>query len=388
MGWLGLCLLRIDSENGRKVPVNRGGSVQGTGRRRCVGRDALDSGYRNIRHHGSFEARMSRPQRSVAAVLTLFFLAPFVAEFLLGDFSISMLWLLLLFAPMYGGGAVLIREAARRTGRGWPTMLLLATAYMLIEEGFTTQSLFNPNYLHMHFLRYAWIPALGIGAWWTMLMFNVHVFWSMGVSIALVEGLFPSRERTPWLGRVGTGVVVALFLLGAAIGVVIGLHQSPFRASHTQFAVTALLCAVLIGAAFAVTRPGEKRGTLPVPSPWAVGAIVFVLGAVVFLAFPPLGWAAVAIMAGADLFFLLCLWGLSHRCDWTPLHTLSVAAGGAVLYGVHAFLGHPVVPSRPWVVLLSHVVFLGLAIAVVVLAVRRTRAWMSAERESAAAVQA
>ncbi|HEX3985832.1 MAG TPA: hypothetical protein VHX13_04400 [Acidobacteriaceae bacterium] len=331
---------------------------------------------------------MSRTQRSVIAAVTLFFVAPLVAEFLLGDFSIAMLALVLLFAPMYGGGAVLIREAARRRGRGWPTMLLLAAAYALIEEGFSTQSLFNPNYLHMHFLRYAWVPALGIGGWWTMLMLNVHVFWSMGVSIALVEGLFPSRARTPWLGRVGTSVIAALFLAGVVAGVAMSLHQSRFHASATQFAVTAVLSLLLIGAAFAVPRSAEGRGSLPVPSPWMLGGGVFVLAAVAFLTPPLLGWPAVAIMAGVDLFFLVCLWGLSRRVAWTPLHTLSVGAGGAVFYGVHALVGHPVIPSPLWVVRLGNAVFLALTVAVIVIGVRRTRAWITAERSSDMTVRA
>jgi len=317
-------------------------------------------------------------QRSIAAAVTLFFVAPLVAEFLLGDFSITMLGLLLLFAPMYGGGAVLIRETARRSGRGWPSMLLLAAAYTLIEEGFTTQSLFNPNYLHMHFLRYAWIPALGMGAWWTLLMFNVHVFWSMGVSIALVEGLFPARARTPWLGSVGTGVFAALFLLGVAAGVVMGLRMNRFRASPTQFSITAVACVLLIGAAFAIPRPAAPRGSLPVPPPWAIGAAAFVLGAFVFFAPPMLNWGAVIIMAIADLLFLVFLWGLSRRHDWTPLHTLSIGAGGALFYGVHAFFGHPVIPSPLWIVRAGNAVFLALTIAAIVLAARRTRRAMLA----------
>jgi hypothetical protein len=32
-------------------------------------------------------------------------------------------------APLTAGGALLIREVARRTNRGWPTMLLLALAF-------------------------------------------------------------------------------------------------------------------------------------------------------------------------------------------------------------------------------------------------------------------
>ena len=136
---------------------------------------------------------MPKPYRSIAAAITLFFLAPIVAEFLLGDFPATWLPLLIILAPMYGGGALLIRELTRRTGRGWPTILLLGCAYAIIEEAFTTQTLFNPDIygLHAHLLSHAWIPSLGIGAWWTLFMLNVHSFWSIGVSIALAEGLFP-----------------------------------------------------------------------------------------------------------------------------------------------------------------------------------------------------
>src|SRR5580704_16660015 len=132
-----------------------------------------------------------KPYRSIPAAVTLFFLAPIVAEFLLGDFPATSLPLLIIIAPMYGGGALLIRELTRRAGRGWPTILLLGAAYAIVEEAFTTQSLFNPHYLGMHLLTHAWIPSLGISAWWTLFMLNVHPFWSIGVSVALAEGLFP-----------------------------------------------------------------------------------------------------------------------------------------------------------------------------------------------------
>lgn len=51
-----------------------------------------------------------------------------MAEYLRGDLPLKMLPALIVLAPAYGGGAILIREAARRTGRGWPTMLLLGTS--------------------------------------------------------------------------------------------------------------------------------------------------------------------------------------------------------------------------------------------------------------------
>src|SRR5579862_8837039 len=98
-------------------------------------------------------------RRSVSAAITLFFVAPFVAEYLLGDLSLKLLPALIVMAPMYGGGALLIREFVRRKGRGWPTILCLGAAYALFEEGLVTQSLFNSDYLklHLHFLQPAHI---------------------------------------------------------------------------------------------------------------------------------------------------------------------------------------------------------------------------------------
>jgi hypothetical protein len=331
------------------------------------------------------EGSMSGDKRCLAAAITLFFVSPLVAEYLLGDFSIAWLPLLLLMAPMYGGGALLIREVTRRSGRGWPTMLLLSAAYALIEEGFATQSLFNPNFLAFHFLRYAWIPALGIGAWWTMLALNVHVFWSMGASIALVEGLFPSRARTPWLGRLGFGVATALFAAGVASNTAVSLRQYHFHASVMQFAVTALLCVVSIAAAFLLPKPAPREQPGWAPSPWIAGAVAFVLGAAFLFTPPQLNWGAFAWIVAIDLFFLVALGVVSRRRAWTPLHTLSLAAGAAVFYGVHAFTGKPVIPSPEWVTRSGNAIFLGLAIGLIVIAARRTRSWMAAEPKPVAA---
>lgn len=322
---------------------------------------------------------MAYPQRSLEASLTLFVLAPLVAEYLLGDLPITLVAALPTLALMYGGGALLIRELARRTGRGWPTMLLLGCAYALIEEGFSTQTLFNPSSYGMHLLRFAWIPSLGIGAWWTMLMLNVHPFWSMGVSIALAEGLFPARARTPWLGKIGTAVVALLYLAGVFANGAYAYHQSHFRASSTQFAVTALLCALLGMAAFLLPSRAGQATEGRVPSPWLTGGAAFLLGGVVFFAPPMWNWGAVAIMLAADLVFLISLWAMARRSGWTPLHTLSLGAGGAIFYGLHAFTGKTLVHCPLWIMRSGNVLFLFLAILVIAIAVRGTRSALRAK---------
>jgi hypothetical protein len=323
---------------------------------------------------------MTRSQRSIPAAIALIFTAPLVAEYLLGDLPIKLLIALVALAPMYGGGALLIRELVRRTGRGWPSILLLGAAYTLIEEGFTTQSLFNPDYLkmHMHLLDHAWIPALHIGAWWTLFMFNLHTFWSISVSIALVEALFPSRAEQPWLGRIGDSVVALLFLIGCAAGTGITLRGDRFVASPMQFLCAGLACVALIIAAFLIPARRQRIAPGPAPSPWLTGAVAFVLGFCVLIDPPGWNWGAVALMLAIDVVFLAMVFVLSRHAAWTPLHILSLAAGGALAYGTHAFLQPPVAGGSNLVVArIGNVIFLAAAVAVIVAGARRTARFVS-----------
>lgn len=317
------------------------------------------------------------PERSnPRAAITLFFVAPFVAEYLLGDLGLKLLPVIFLMAPMYGGGAILIRETARRTGRGWPTMLMLGMAYALLEEGLVTQSLFNPNYLGFHFLVIAAVPALGISAWWTLLMLNLHTFWSMGVSIALVEGLFPSPTQRPWLRRTGTTIVAILFVLGVAAGWHMNYRQNHgFTAGAAKLASAAILCLLLVVAAFLLprrSRPSTDAAT--VPSPWIAGLIVFVLGFLFELVPPRLGWGAVALQLAIDAIFLAFLAVFARRARWSPLHTCSVAAAGALIYGIHAFLQPPLAGGSGTVAVAGHIIFLAIALALIAIGARRSAA--------------
>jgi hypothetical protein len=332
---------------------------------------------------------MTRPQRGISAAIALFFTAPLVAEYLLGDLPLKLLGALIALAPMYGGGALLIRELVRRTGRGWASILVLGAAYALIEEAFTTQSLFNPDYLHLHghFLTHAWIPFLHIGGWWTLFMLNLHAFWSISVSIALVEGLFPAQADRPWLGRIGDSVVALLFLAGCAAGTAITLRGDRFVAQPAQFLYAGIGCLVLIVVAFVLPRCQRRTATGTAPSPWITGTFALVLGLGVLLTPPVWNWGAFALMLAIDLVFLLLVRVFSRRAAWTPLHTLSLAAGGALAYGVHAFLQPPVVGGSSIVAArIGNAVFLGAAVEVILIGVRRTSRQLCQSREPAAAV--
>jgi len=203
---------------------------------------------------------------------------------------------------MYGGGALLVREAVRRKGYGWPSILVLGLVFAIFEEAFTTQSLFNPNYLglNLHLLQPAYIPAIGMGAWWTIYVLTLHTVWSISTSIALTEALFPGRATTPWLGRPGLAATVLLFALGAMVMTKITLRGDHFVDPLHQFVSTALVCVLLTVLAFRLPKDSSARASGGVPSPWIMGVVALAAGSAFMLVPPawdgspwPLTWALI-----------------------------------------------------------------------------------------------
>jgi hypothetical protein len=320
----------------------------------------------------------TKKKKGIWPAIGLFFLAPLLAEFLLGDLPITLLSALIVLAPAYGGGALLIREVVRRAGRGWPTIVILALTYGVVEEAFTTQTLFNPNYLHLnlHLLQSAYIPALGIGGWWTVFVLTLHTAWSISTSIALVEAAVPDRAGVPWLGTTGLIVTSVLYLLGLVSNTAIGLRQDHFMATDGQFAAAGSVCILLVLLAFLHPRR-PVAVSARVPNPWLVGALALAAGSAVLVIPPRWNWGAAAAVLGVDLGMagLVLLW--SRRTGWDMRHKLALAGGAALAYAWHAFLGKPVVGnSSVLVVGIGHAVFALGAIAVIGFAARRTKAWV------------
>ena len=312
----------------------------------------------------------------VLPAIGLFFLAPLVAEFLLGDFPITMIAIVLILAPLYGGGAVLIREIARRTGRGWPTILTLALAYGILEEAFTTQTLFNPNYLglHLHLLDHAFIPALGIGGWWTIFVLTLHTVWSISVPIALVESLVPARAERPWLGRIGLGAVSVLFALAAVAMTLNAIRQdrNHFVASHAQFLTAGFLCLTIAAAAFFLpVRIATKRSGKPA-SPWICGALVLAAGSIFLIVPPAWGWGAVAVFVPLDLAVGAAVVAWSGMKGWNQQHILALAGGAALAYAWHAFLQKPVMGRADAVTRIGNAILALATILLLAIAARKT----------------
>ncbi|MDX6278635.1 MAG: hypothetical protein QOJ72_2763, partial [Nocardioidaceae bacterium] len=94
-----------------------------------------------------------------------------------------------------------------RLGRGWPTILLLATAFGLIEAGLVDQSLFAPDYREIPYWSSmrepTFLPWFGTSAYMALTFVAGHVFGSIAAPIALAESWWPARKNEPWLGVPG-----------------------------------------------------------------------------------------------------------------------------------------------------------------------------------------
>ncbi|KUL40504.1 hypothetical protein [Actinoplanes awajinensis] len=313
--------------------------------------------------------------RRSAPAIGLFFLAPLVAEFLLGNLPITFLPAVVALAPLYGGGALLIREVTRRLGLGWPNILILALAYAVLEEGLTTQSLFNPDYADAHLLVDGYLPALGIAVPWTLYVLGLHTFWSVSASILMMEAVAGERRTTPWLGRTGLIVTGVLFALGIAISTAITMQQWPYTATAGQFTATAIILALLIAAGLLIKiKIKPRQGTAP--SALTVLIATLVAGAVfqglTVVSLPTWIGTAVWVLDVVVFLTLVALW--SGREGWTDLHYLAIGAGALLTYAWHSFVETPTGGAALAIDLTGNALFTAAALTLIWFAHRRLTA--------------
>jgi uncharacterized membrane protein len=149
------------------------------------------------------------------ALFSLIFLAATLAEFLTTSTYVpTAITHPVGFAQLvglYGGGALLIREATVRWSRRWGSVLLLGGAYAVGEEGFGTKSFVDPtggplrNQLHSHWIGTNWVDLAGFTLF--------HAVVSMMIPILLIELIFPATKGRRLLWNVGVAVSVAAFRL-------------------------------------------------------------------------------------------------------------------------------------------------------------------------------
>jgi hypothetical protein len=134
-------------------------------------------------------------------------LSPTIAEILSGSTPLTLLFFSPLFflidfaglVLLYGGGALLIREAAVRWRKGWASVLLLGAAYGIVEEGLAVHTFFapggNPVGALGSFGRFD-----GVNVLWAVGLIVFHATISIALPILLVELAYPRTKGRPFLG--------------------------------------------------------------------------------------------------------------------------------------------------------------------------------------------
>jgi hypothetical protein len=204
-------------------------------------------------------------------VLLLLLLTPGIPEYLTGSSSATLLFvspaLFALFfvvnAALYTSGALLIREAVVRWGRGWGSVLLLGAAYGIAEEGLMVHTFFqtsgNPVDLlgsYGHLWGVNWLWALGLTAF--------HAVYSIALPILLVGLVYPETKGRPLVGN--RGLALASVALVADVGLLGWL--APSRPSFLLATVFLAAIGLLIAAAHRLPgdalrpRPGRTLGRL------------------------------------------------------------------------------------------------------------------------------
>jgi hypothetical protein len=247
------------------------------------------------------------------------------------------------FAMLYGCPALLIRELARQTGRGWPAMLLLSAAAGLLQAGVIDQSLFSDSYGDVkgweESLRATYIAPLGLGGYMLQGFVLGHVIYSFCAPLALAEAMRPGIAHRPWLGRRGITIALVLWLLVAAL-ICADTLGSEAHATLPEVAATLAVIVALVAGALRVGR-GERPAHARTPRVRTVLVVSFI-AASAHAAVPEtwLGAGLAVLVAGAGGWLLV---RAARGEGWGLAHVAAVATGVLLSRGALAFLYYPVV---------------------------------------------
>lgn len=303
-----------------------------------------------------------------APVLALMALAPWAAECSWGGSTLEgFLPVVIVLAPLYGGAAVLIREVARRTGGGWPAIVLLAAAFGVLQAGLVDQSLFNPGYLEdtefaalAHAADATRLPVLGFSVQQAFDYVGNHIALSICAPIAIVESFVDaSRRHRPWLGGRGIAVVAVVYLLGSVFIFLDDEGRKGFLAGSPQLLFAGSAVLALVGAAI---LPRFRRSPAPgdAPGPLRVGLVA--VGAHL-AALVATGWLSIAVRTVAIVLAVTVIVAWSRRAGWGQRHVLAGWSAGLLVVAAQAYTVPNYEPASPTAALVGDI-----AISVVVLA--------------------
>jgi hypothetical protein len=264
--------------------------------------------------------------RRLSPAWFLFLFAPLTAEYVSGSSPYLNPFVYLANLLLYGAGAILIRELRVRWDKGWLAVFILATAYMVAEEGLMLNTLFDP-------LRNTSGRWMGVNWVWTAGMFVIHTLVGIFVPILTAEAIYSERARESWITpRAFWSLLVAFAANVFGLGRLIAPYNRP--------GITAYLVELaFIGGCLWLSR------IVPEPRPVPTGAIrprsflslflraligmaiTMVIGfAAPTIAIPPLAQATIILATYAAFLELLRRSG-TFQTGLDPLSKFTLAAG-------------------------------------------------------------
>ncbi|PRY55024.1 hypothetical protein [Glycomyces artemisiae] len=279
--------------------------------------------------------------------LGLALLAPVCAELLSGyddttGHPVVLVFMVLVGAALYGAPALLIRETARRTGLGWPGVLLLAAALGIVQAGIIDQSLFSTDYRGIDYWAAMTEPtridALGISAITMLTFVGGHMAWSFTAPIAIVEAIHTRGPQRPWLRAPGLAVTAIVYLAAAYFVLRDHYANETDHASPAQLTGAAACAAALIALAFLLRRNPVRRPRR-VPPAWALvpASAAAIIASTVSYSWTGFALAAVLLGGGA---VAIVFW--SRSMAWTPRHAVALASGALYAVVLPSFITDPI----------------------------------------------
>jgi hypothetical protein len=282
-------------------------------------------------------------------------LAPTIAEVLPGATRFSSLFVLPIEICVWGGGALMIREAVRRWRLGWGGYVLLGLALAVAEEGLIQQTSLAPMVLKLKGVEYA--RAVGVNYVYLLWALVYETVFVVLVPVALTELVVSRRREEQWIGRRGMTAVMVFFAVGCFLAWFSWTRFARPNVFHVPIynppagavlAASVSICGLIVGASLG-RGIGQVRPLTP-PNPVALGMVgggwaVFWYGLVLLAfgiapEFPPALAVAAGLFVAFGMLFVLPRW-LAHQ-DWGARHTYGVVAGsisGSMLVGFVGFIG-------------------------------------------------
>jgi len=325
-------------------------------------------------------------RRFPGPALTLVFLAPFIAEVLSGATKTSVIFALVPEMLVWGCGALLIREAVRRWGGGWPSLLMLGLALSIAEEFIVQQTSLAP--LPFPGVNAAYGRMWGVNWLYLLFMLGYESVWVVLIPVQVTELFYRERREELWLRTRGMIIAAVLFLLGSRMAWYAWIkrvrpmvfHVPAYHPATVTVLAGLAAMAVLGVEAWLIRGTGRVVASRSAPPAWVAGLVALVLGLPWYLLlspnfspsshtrFPFQAVLAAGVAWAAIVYLLFRRWTASPQ--WSDLHRWWLAFAGTLVCMVAGFLG-----SSHWlrVDFYGKIVFNVIAVAGLVLLLRQLR---------------